>query len=63
VHVESHPHPPYKDTARRLIIATLLINAIPLLFATSNVLPYAGLAVLAIYLPAYYLDKLDQDGA
>jgi Domain of unknown function (DUF4178) len=63
VHVETHPHPPYKDTARRLIIATLLINAIPLLFATSNVWPYATLAVLAIYLPAHYLDKLDQDRA
>ena len=45
--------------ARRLIIATLVINAIPLLFATQAVLSYALLAALAIYLPAYLLDKLD----
>jgi hypothetical protein len=63
VHIESQPHPPYKDTARRLIIATLLINAIPLLFATQNVMPYTILAVLAIYLPAYLLDRLDADAA
>jgi hypothetical protein len=59
VHVELQPHPPYQDTARRLIIATLVINAIPLLFAPTTVMPYAILAVLAIYLPAYLLDRLD----
>ena len=59
VHIESEPHPPYKATARRLLIATLVINAIPLLFAPQTVMPYAILAALAIYLPAYLLDRLD----
>jgi hypothetical protein len=61
VHVESQPHPRYRDTARRLLIAMALINAIPLLFATGHVMPYAILGALAIYLPAYFLDKLDAD--
>ena len=59
IHVESQPHPPYKATARRLIIATLVINAIPLLFAPQSVMPYTIIAALAIYLPAYLLDRLD----
>lgn len=61
VHVESQPHPPYQDTARRLVIALLVVNAIPLLFAPQGVFPYAILGALAIYLPAYFLDKLDAD--
>ena len=63
VHVESQPHPPYKGTARRLIIAILVINAIPLLFATRSVIPYLIIAALALYLPAYLLDRLDGSSA
>jgi hypothetical protein len=63
VHAESKPHPKYRETARRLLIAMGLINAIPLLFATGRVMPYAILCALAIYLPAYFLDKLDADSA
>ena len=63
VHAAEQPHPAYRDTARRLLIATLLINAIPLLFATGRVMPYALVCALAIYLPAYILDKLDADSA
>lgn len=60
VHVEQQPHPKYKDTARHIVIALLLINAVPLLFATGAVMRYALLAVAAIYLPAYFLDRLDE---
>jgi hypothetical protein len=59
VHAEQSPHPAYMETARRVLIALLLINAIPLLFATGNSLPYALLGAAAIYLPAYFLDRLD----
>jgi len=59
VHAEQSPHPGYVETARRILIALLLINAIPLLFATGNSLPYALFGAAAIYLPAYFLDRLD----
>jgi hypothetical protein len=63
VHVDQHPHPKYAQTAKRLLIALLAINAIPLLLATDNALPYALLGAAAIYLPAYFLDKLDASGS
>jgi len=59
VHVEQQPHPKYADTARRILIVYLAVNAIPLLFATGNSLPYALLGAAAIYLPAYFFDRLD----
>jgi hypothetical protein len=59
VHVEQQPHPKYADTARRILIVYLAVNAIPLLFATGNTLPYALLGAAAIYLPAYFFDRLD----
>jgi Domain of unknown function (DUF4178) len=59
VHAELHPHPRYMDTARHLVIVLLVINAIPLLFATSSCLLFTLLAIAAIYVPAYYFDRLD----
>jgi hypothetical protein len=62
VHALQQPHPKYADTARRILIVYLVVNAIPLLFATGNSLPYALLGAAAIYLPAYFFDRLDADG-
>ena len=59
VHVELEPHPKYVDTARRILIAFGLVNAIPMLFATGYSLPYALLGAAAIYIPAYFFDTLD----
>jgi hypothetical protein len=59
VHAELQPHPTYLQTARRLLIVLVIINAIPLFFATANAIPYALLGAAAIYLPAYFLDRLD----
>jgi uncharacterized protein DUF4178 len=63
VHAELKPHPKYAETARRILIVYLLVNAIPLLFATGNTLPYVLLGAAAIYLPAYFFDRLDADSA
>lgn len=62
VHADVAPHPPYTDLARKILIGLALVNAIPLLFVTSSVLPYALLAAAGIYLPAYFLDRLDANG-
>jgi hypothetical protein len=62
IHADQHPHPKYADTARRLLIALLAVNCIPLLFATGNVFPYVLLGAAAIYLPAFFLDKLEASG-
>ena len=62
VHADVVPHPAYTDTARKILIGLALVNAIPLLFVTSSVLPYALLAAGGIYLPAYFLDRLDAKG-
>lgn len=59
VHDGQHPQPPYRHTAGRILIALLLVNAIPLVIATANCLPYVLIAAIAIYLPAYYFDRLD----
>jgi len=59
VHAAQQPHPKYMETARRLLIILFIVNAIPLFFATANALPYALLGAAAIYLPAYFLDRLD----
>jgi len=59
VHADQQPHPTYMQSARRLLTALLLINVIPLMVAFGNVIPYALLGAAAIYLPAYFLDKLD----
>lgn len=62
VHADVAPHPAYTGLARKILIALALVNAIPLLFVTANVLPYALLAAVGIYLPAYFLDRLDATG-
>jgi hypothetical protein len=62
VHADEAPHPAYTHTARKILIGLALINVIPFLFVTSSVLPYALLAAAGIYLPAYYLDRLDAKG-
>jgi hypothetical protein len=59
VHAEQQPHPPYVETARKIVISLLVINAIPLLFATNPSWVYTALAAGAVYLPAYFLDRLD----
>lgn len=59
VHAEQHAPPPYVDTARKIVIALLVINAIPLLFATNPAWLYTALAAVAVYLPAHFLDRLD----
>jgi hypothetical protein len=62
VHADAVPHPRYMETARRILIALLIVNVIPLVFATANALPYTLLGAAAIYLPAYFLDNLDSRG-
>jgi hypothetical protein len=59
VHVELAPHPKYMHTARYIIVALFLINAIPMLFATGDLVGWALLAATAIGVPAYFLDRLD----
>jgi hypothetical protein len=59
VHAELAPHPSYRDTARKMLIALALINVIPLFAAPSSTFVYSLLAALGIYVPAYYLDRLD----
>jgi hypothetical protein len=59
VHAAAEPHPRYVDTARKLVIALLVINAIPLVFATDPSWVYTVLAAGAVYLPAYLLDRLE----
>lgn len=59
VHAEALPHPPYVDKARGILLAFAAVNAIPLLFAPEYSFPYALLGAAAIYLPAYFLDRLD----
>jgi hypothetical protein len=63
VHAEQQPHPRYVETARKVVIALLVINAIPLLFATNPSWLYTALAAGAVYLPAYFLDRLDAGDA
>ena len=62
MHADAVPHPAYTNTARKILIGLALVNAIPLLFVTSSVLAYALLAAAGIYLPAYFLDRLDAKG-
>lgn len=57
VHAAQSPMPGYRATARWIIIAILAINAIPLLFAPGSVLAILIIAGLAVYLPAWLLDK------
>jgi len=59
VHADLVPHPSYRDTARKMLIALALLNLIPLIEAPSSTIVYSLLAALGIYLPAYYLDRLD----
>jgi hypothetical protein len=59
VHAQLQPHPKYMETARRLAIILLVVNAIPIFFAAADALPYALLGAAAIFLPAYFLDRLD----
>ena len=53
------PVPRYVDTARKIVIVLLVLNAIPLLFATGSSWWYTALAAGAVYLPAYFLDRID----
>ena len=62
VNVTEAPHPTHIQSARRILIAFLAFNAIPLLFATSNSLPYALLGAAAIFIPAWVLDRMDTKG-
>jgi Domain of unknown function (DUF4178) len=62
VQADVQPHPQHMQSAKRMLVALFVINAIPLYFATGNAMPYALLAAAAIYLPAYFLDKLDARG-
>lgn len=62
IDVDRQPHPKYMDMARRILIAFAVVNAIPLVFATGNAMPYALLGAAAICLPAYFLDRLDAQG-
>jgi len=59
VHAEAQPHPRYVETANKLVIALLVLNAIPLLVAPDSAWIYTALAAGAVYLPAYFLDRLD----
>jgi hypothetical protein len=63
VHAEQQPHPRYVDTARKVVIALLVLKAIPLLFATDPCWLYTAFAAAAVYLPAYFLDRLDAGDA
>ena len=53
------PQPRYRDTAKRLVILLLIVNAIPLFFSGGGVLSYLLFGAAAIYLPAFFLDRLD----
>jgi hypothetical protein len=59
VHADLTPHPSYQSTARKMLIALALLNLVPLIEAPSTTLLYSLFAALGIYLPAYYLDRLD----
>ncbi len=59
VHAELAPYPSYRDTARKMLIALALLNLVPLILAPSSTLWLSLIAALGIYLPAYYLDRLD----
>jgi len=61
VHAELSPLPTYRATARKILFALALINVVPLFAAPSTTILYSLLAALGIYLPAYYLDRLDAD--
>jgi hypothetical protein len=61
VHAELSPQPTYRATARKMLIALVLINVVPLFAAPSTTILYSLLAALGIYLPAYYLDRLDAE--
>jgi len=60
VHADSAPHPTYRSTARKILIALAMLNFVPLIEAPSTTLAYSLLAVLGIYLPAFYLDRLEE---
>jgi hypothetical protein len=49
----------YRNAARMLIIATGVVNAIPLMFNFGGTFAYPVLAALALYLPAVFLDNND----
>jgi len=61
VHADLAPPPSYRQTARKVLILLALLNVVPLIAAPATTLAYALLAALGIYLPAYYLDRLDAD--
>jgi hypothetical protein len=53
------PHPSYRHTAHKMLIALAVLNFVPLIAAPATTIAYSLLAALGIYLPAYYLDRLD----
>lgn len=62
VQADAKPQPKYTALARHLVVLLFVVNAIPLLFAPSAVLLYSLAAAAAIYLPAFFLDRLDAEG-
>jgi Domain of unknown function (DUF4178) len=61
VQAQTKPHPTYTATAKQIIVLLLLVNSVPLLFATGACLAYSLMAAAAIYLPAIFLDRLDAE--
>jgi hypothetical protein len=59
VHADIAPHPKYADTAKKVLLAMFVINAIPLMFVPGTVLPWVILGGAAIYLPAFFLDRME----
>jgi ribosomal protein S27E len=59
VQAKVKPHPTYASTAKHIIVLLLLVNSIPLVFATGSCLIYSLVAAAAIYIPALFLDRLD----
>jgi hypothetical protein len=57
------PPPSYRHTARQMLIALAVLNLVPLIAAPSTTIAYSLLAALGIYLPAYYLDRLEAGSA
>ena len=63
IHADLTPPPSYRHTARKFLIALAVLNFVPLIAAPATTIAYSLLAALGIYLPAYYLDRLDEGSA
>ncbi|MES2258861.1 MAG: DUF4178 domain-containing protein [Pseudomonadota bacterium] len=49
----------YRDSAKRIIVMMLVLNAVPLLASFTSTFMFSLLGALAIYLPALFLDLVD----